>query len=377
MKIETIERFPIGRGQMCRIADSGVVGVVLWDLTGRIHEANDRFLEMVGYDAADVRAGRLDWPRLTPPQWLERDAAAVERLRREGIARAQEKEYRRRDGSGLFVRQHSTILEDDAEMALSIVVDVTEQKRAEAEKQELMEREKLARAEAEAAVRARDDILAIVSHDLRNPLNIIGMGVNLMESSLPEEKKAAQLGLIRRAVAGMNRLIEDLLDASQIASGKLGIDPAPLDAAAICDDARAMFETLVAAKNQRFHCVTPPPGIDVMADRHRISQVLANLIGNAHKFTPEGGQIELKAQAFEDHVRFTVSDTGPGLSKQDLPHVFDRFWQARRVRRGGVGLGLPITKGIIDAHGGRIWAESSPGVGTTFHFTLPLARRTT
>jgi PAS domain S-box-containing protein len=377
MKIETIERFPIGQGQMCRIAESGVVGVVLWDLTGRIHEANTRFLEMVGYDAADVREGRLDWPRLTPPQWHERDAATIERLRREGIARAQEREYRRRDGTQLFVRQHSTILEDDSEMALSIVVDVSEQKRAEAERQEMMEREKLARAEAEAAVRARDDILAIVSHDLRNPLNIIGMGVNLLESSLPEDRKTAQLGVIRRAVAGMNHLIEDLLDASQIAAGRLRIDAAPVDAAAICDDAVGMFENLVAAKNQRFYCEPPRKGVEVLADRDRISQVLANLIGNAHKFTPEGGQIELKAEPLEDCVRFTVSDTGPGLSSQDLPHVFDRFWQARRVRRGGVGLGLPITKGIIDAHGGRIWAESSAGVGTTFYFTLPLARRTT
>jgi signal transduction histidine kinase len=100
--------------------------------------------------------------------------------------------------------------------------------------------------------------------------------------------------------------------------------------------------------------------------------VLSNLVGNAHKFTPEGGHIEVRIEAVDGFARFTVADTGPGLGAQDLPHVFDRFWQARRVRRGGVGLGLPITKGIVDAHGGRIWAESVAGVGTTFHFTIPV-----
>ena len=373
MRNESLERFPITAGHLCRIADSGVVGMVLWDTTGRIHEANDRFLQIVGYGSDDLCEGGLSWMLLTPLEGHDRFAATIERLRHEGIARAEDREYRRRDGTQVFVRMHSTLLEDDRSMALSIVVDVSEQRRAEVERQDLMERERSARAEAEAAVRARDDILAIVSHDLRNPLNIIAMGVNVMESSVPEQAKAAQLGVIRRAVAGMNHLIQDLLDVSQISSGKLSIDPAPVDAGSICEDARGMFENLVAAKNQRLHCATPREGIEVLADRHRIAQVLSNLIGNAHKFTPEGGQIEIKVEATEGFARFTVGDTGPGLSSQDLPHIFDRFWQARRVRRGGVGLGLPITKGIVDAHGGRIWAESSPGVGTTFYFTLPLA----
>jgi signal transduction histidine kinase len=197
--------------------------------------------------------------------------------------------------------------------------------------------------------------------------------VKLLEAPLPEDKRKAQVGIIRRAVAGMSRLIADLLDVTQATSGKLRVHPAPLEVAAICDDARLMFASLLEGKHQQFRCSVDPLAGPVLADRDRIAQVLANLVGNAHKFTPEGGRIEVRADAVEAAVRFTVSDTGPGLAAEDLPHVFDRFWQARRVRRGGVGLGLPITKGIIDAHGGRIWVESSAGVGTTFYFTLPLA----
>jgi signal transduction histidine kinase len=199
------------------------------------------------------------------------------------------------------------------------------------------------------------------------------MSAAVLEAPLPEEKRAAQIGIIRRAVAGMNRLIADLMDVSQITRGGLRINAQPLDPSDICKDAHALFEPLLASKSQEFRCAFAADGATVFADRERVAQVLSNLVGNAHKFTPEGGRIELRAVASPAEVQFSVRDTGPGLSAEDLPHVFERFWQARRVRRGGVGLGLPITKGIVDAHGGRIWAESSAGVGTTFHFTLPRA----
>lgn len=365
--------FPLGHLQLRQIADSGVVGIVFWHTSGRIQEANDRFLEILGYSREDLSAGHLNWTLLTPEKWQARDREAIERLKTRGIARAEEKEYIRKDGTQIFVRLHSTMLHDESDKAISIVVDVTEQKRAEAQRLTLMERETEARAEAESAVRSRDDILAIVSHDLRNPLNIVAMSAKLLDSALPEAKRAAQLGIIHRAVAGMNRLIEDLLDVTQITSGKLRIDTRPVEVFAICEDARAMFVALLAAKSQVFECTLPSEPAAVLADRDRISQVLSNLIGNAHKFTPEGGRIGLRVERVNDCARFIVSDTGPGLGAQDLPHVFDRFWQARRVRRGGVGLGLPITKGIIDAHGGRIWADSSAGRGAKFYFTLPLS----
>ena len=367
------EQTTIGAAELRRILESGVVGVAVWDRSGRIHEANERFLELVGHDRHDMETGFLNMSRLTSGKWEACAGELMDRLGRHGIARAVDQEYLRKDGARIAARLHSATLSGDPTRMLSIVVDVTEQKRAERERDALVEREQLARAVAESAVRARDDILAIVSHDLRNPLSIMAMSADLLGSAIPEEKKAAQLGIMRRAVAGMNALIEDLLDVSQIASERFAVSPRPVDVASFVDDARAMFEPLLARKNQALECRSPLRPLLVSADRRRVNQVLSNLVGNANKFTPEGGRITLEVSPAEDCARFAISDTGPGISREDLPHIFDRFWQARRVRRGGVGLGLAISKGIVDAHGGSIWAESCAGVGTTFFFTLPVA----
>ena len=356
-----------------RILDSGVVGVAVWDRKGRIHDANERFLEIVGHDRHDMESGFLNMSRLTSGKWEACAGGLVDRLGRHGLARAVDQEYLRKDGAWICVKLHSTTLSGDPTRMLSIVVDVTEHKRAEQERDALMAREQLARTVAESAVRARDDILAIVSHDLRNPLNIVAMSAELLGSAIPEEKKAAQLGIMRRAIAGMNGLIEDLLDVSQIASERFAVAQRPEDVASFVEDARTMFEPLLARKNQALECRAPLRPLLVSADRRRVNQVLSNLVGNANKFTPEGGRITLEVVPAEACARFAISDTGPGISREDLPHIFDRFWQARRVRRGGVGLGLAISKGIVDAHGGSIWAESCAGVGTTFFFTLPVA----
>ena len=366
-----MEQATLGALEQQRILDSGVVGVAVWDRNGRIHDANERFLEIVGHDRHDMESGLLNMSRLTSGKWEACAGGLMDRLGRHGIARAVDQEYLRKDGARICVKLHSTTLSGDLARMLSIVVDVTDQKRAEQERDALVEREQLARTVAESAVRARDDILAIVSHDLRNPLNIVAMSADLLASAIPEERKAAQLGIMRRAIAGMNALIEDLLDVSQIASERFVVAPQAVDVASFVDDARAMFEPLLAQKSQTFGCPAPSGTIVVRADRRRVNQVLSNLIGNANKFTPEGGLITLEVALIEDCARFAISDTGPGIGRQDLPHIFDRFWQARRVRRGGVGLGLAISKGIVDAHGGRIWAESCAGVGTTFFFTLP------
>lgn len=349
-----------------RISDSGAVAVVVWDTSGRIREANDYFLDIVGSSREAMESGHLTWALLSTAG----DGAFVERLQADGVVRGEERALVRGDGSRVFVRLHSTLCGDHGKV-VSVVVDVSEQRRVESERLALIEREKQARAEAESAVHSRDDILAIVSHDLRNPLNIIAMSANLLETPIAEARRQGQLGIIRRAVTRMNRLIGDLLDVTQITSGTLRLNAESIDIAGIVEEARYMFVPLLATKDQVFECSLPGRPAFVRADRDRIAQVLSNLVGNAHKFTPEGGRIELRVEVLEGVVRFAIADTGPGLSIQDLPHIFDRFWQARRVRRGGVGLGLPITKGIVNAHGGDIWAESTAGVGTTFFFTIP------
>jgi signal transduction histidine kinase len=238
------------------------------------------------------------------------------------------------------------------------------------------ERDRLRRAvdRAEAAVRTRDDVLAVVSHDLRNPLNRVVMASDLLELPLSEERKAEQIQVIRRAAKAMDRLISDLLDVSAIEAGRLTVELEPLALGSLIEEGRRMFDEQAARMKQRLDCEisgTLPP---VRGDRHRLLQVLSNLVGNAVKFTPEGGAIGLHAKAAADEVVVTVQDTGPGIPERDLPHIFDRFWHAGRQRRGGAGLGLAIVKGVLEAHRGRVWAESVPGRGATFAFALPIAR---
>ena len=351
-----------------RIYDSGIVGIAVWDGIGRIVQANDRFLEIVGYSRAEVAARRLDWQRLSgggePQPWQAMPQ------NRAGPTAPEFRRYVRADGEPLHLRIHSTPLNAGGNV-LSIVVDATDQRRAQDERDALLARERAAREEAEAAVRSRDDILAIVSHDLRNPLNTISMSLSLLEMGHGHDRSRAQAGIIRRALGHMNRLIQDLLDVNQIAAGRLEVRAEPLEVATVMEDARAALAQMAMRKSQRLE--VHGAAAAVLADRDRVGQVLANLVGNAIKFTPEGGRIVVSAEAQEREVRFCVADTGPGIEAQDLPHIFDRFWQVRRVRRGGVGLGLAIGKGIVEAHGGRIWARSRPGVGSEFFFTLPRA----
>lgn len=235
-----------------------------------------------------------------------------------------------------------------------------------------------ARLEAEAAVRARDDVLAIVSHDLRNPLGTVSTSASLLvETPLSEEQKAKQLEIIKRSAERMNGLIQDMLDVARIESGQaLSLEPQAEKVAPLVNEACEAFETQAQERSQRLECEVPEGIPEVQADHDRILQVLSNLIGNAIKFTPEDGRIAVRAERHADSVRFSVSDTGRGIAEDDLPNLFLPYWQAKRKdreRRAGAGLGLPIARGIVEGHGGTIWAESREGQGSTFFFTLPLA----
>ncbi|MFN2565891.1 MAG: ATP-binding protein [Gemmatimonadaceae bacterium] len=229
---------------------------------------------------------------------------------------------------------------------------------------------------AEQATRARDEMLGVVAHDLRNPLNTIAMGANLLTELIPEPQASLrkQAEVMRRAADRMNRLIQDLLDVRRIEAGRLAIEPRPQPAGALVDDAVEMLRPLASAGALALEADVRPDVPEVFADPPRVQQVLSNLVGNAIKFTPAGGRVLLGAEPMTDwEVRFCVADTGPGIAPEDLPHVFGQFWQARRTDRRGIGLGLAIAKGIVEAHGGRIWVESQVGVGSNFYFTLRAA----
>ncbi len=229
--------------------------------------------------------------------------------------------------------------------------------------------------EAQQATRARDDVLAVVAHDLRNPLNTVIMATSLMLDATPVERpqERRQVEIVRRAADRMNRMIQDLLDVKRLESGRLGIETQSESAASLVNDTVEMLLPLAHGGNITLDTNVADSLLPVLADAARIQQVLSNLVGNAVKFTPSQGHVTVSAEPIDGGVKFGVTDNGPGIPPDQVPHIFGRFWQAMPSDRRGIGLGLAIAKGIVEAHGGMIWVESQVGSGSTFYFTLPSA----
>jgi signal transduction histidine kinase/FixJ family two-component response regulator len=229
--------------------------------------------------------------------------------------------------------------------------------------------------EARAATEARERILAVVAHDLRSPLCAIRFDAEMLLERLRArgETEARMAARIDQAAVRMDGLIEDLLDVARMDGGVLALNPAPVDVDALLADAADMLRPLAAAHELGFEWLAAGDAPLLRADGARLVQVVSNLVGNAVKFTPAGGTVTLACRAADGGVRVSVADTGPGIPPEQVPHVFGAFWQARNADRRGLGLGLVIARGIVEAHGGRIWVESEPGRGTTFVFTLPAA----
>jgi signal transduction histidine kinase len=228
--------------------------------------------------------------------------------------------------------------------------------------------------DAREAAAAREEVLKIVSHDLRNPLSTIGMAAELILESPDEASQERTVGIIKRTAGRMNRMIQDLLDVAKLETGRLAIDVEPVSVEALRDEAVEQLAPLAAECGLSLTTAVEPDLPRVYVDRGRILQVLSNLVGNAIKFTPAGGQITLHVRMDAGAVRFAVIDTGPGIAPDQMQRIFGRFWQAQPSDRRGLGLGLTIAKSIVDAHGGTIGAESRPGEGSEFWFTIPVAR---
>lgn len=219
------------------------------------------------------------------------------------------------------------------------------------------------------------EVLSIVSHDLKSPLATISMAASLLDDlSCPEAQRAAMVKMVKRATARMERLVRDLLEVGRLDAGRtLAIEARCADVAPAIREACDALAVQAQAASLRLECDVPDDLPAVEVDCGRIEQVLANLVGNALKFTPAGGRVAVSARAEGGEVVVSVRDSGAGLSEDELKRIFDPYWQAQRTASLGAGLGLKIAKGIVEAHGGRMWAESAPGAGTAFHFTLPVA----
>ena len=228
-----------------------------------------------------------------------------------------------------------------------------------------IENARLYRASVEAT-QLRDQMLGVVAHDLRNPLSTILMQTSVSKSGKPIE-------VIHRAATRMNRLIQELLDVSLIEMGQLPIQRRRLSAGELVAEAVETQKILATSSSVELRLDVERGVPEVWGEHDRLIQVFENLIGNAIKFSTAGGLITIGAASRDQEVVFWVADTGCGIAARDLPHVFDRFWQATKGDRRGAGLGLPITKGIVEAHGGHVWVESTPGRGSIFFFSLPSA----
>jgi signal transduction histidine kinase len=277
-------------------------------------------------------------------------------------------------GAITLARQPANRRFDDVDLAL--VAELAARIAAAMENTSLYQR-------AQRAVQQRDEVLAVVSHDLRAPLSMVVLGAQLISRTLellpealvgavPQLRKRAHA--IERGAHRMNRLIDDLMDVARIDAGHLSIEPVRCRAAGLVGEAVDMFEECAQEAGIRLVVGPIVESLHVLGDCGRIVQLLSNLLGNAMRFTPRGGTITLGVdQPSAAEARFSVADTGPGIPTEQLPHLFERRWQGAEADRAGAGLGLYICQGIASALGGRIWVESTPGHGSSFLFTLPVA----
>lgn len=228
------------------------------------------------------------------------------------------------------------------------------------------------------AVRARDELVAVVSHDLRNPMTVISMLCGMMQKAFSSDgthtsrRISSAIDTMQQAAGRMNVLLEDLLDTSKIEAGRYTVRPVPLDVSQIFEEAYSLLAPLALEKGVDLS-FNAEPGLQINADPERLFQVLSNLIGNAIKFTPRQGIIGISAMSNDEEIVFSVRDSGEGIAPDQLPHVFDRYWTLTENNPTGSGLGLYITQGIVKAHGGRIEAQSELGRGSEFRFTVPKA----
>ena len=353
-----------------RVVESSMIGIFFWDVSGAVVEANDAFLEIIGYDRDDLRAGRVDWSHLTPPEEAPADRHAIAQLLETGRCASYEKHYIRKDGTWVPVLIGGALLNDSNEEGVAFIVDLSERKQAEADRQ--------ARHEAEAASTAKSEFLANMSHEIRTPMNaILGMSYLALRSGLNPQ----QHNYIRKVHASAESLlgiINDILDFSKIEAGKLDMEFIPFSLADVMDNLGNLVGLKAEEKGLEVLFVEP---LDLPAmlvgDPSRLGQVLLNLGNNAVKFT-EHGEVVVSIEVLDRndasaYLRFEVHDTGIGMSVEQQQRLFQPFTQADAStsrRYGGTGLGLTISRHLVRLMGGELEVDSAPGQGSRFYFSV-------
>ncbi len=341
----------------------GLIGV---DPNGNCTFLNEAGSTLLGYSPSELRGepvhSRIHHTRADGGEHSQSECPVHLALGSGETVRVSDDVLWRKDGTSFPVQLIVSPRKDAREVRGVVLTftDMTEIRAAEAALQE--------------AVRARDEVLAVVSHDLRNPVGTIAAAAELLaEVPMPPARQEEHLEIIGRAADRINRLIQDLLDVAQIEAGRLSVRIKDVDLVEVLEEVFTQMRW--EADEEQVHLMVRAPAElpGVKADRDRILQVMSNLIGNALKFTPAGGEVTVTAAPAPDGVLVTVSDTGPGIEPEMERNLFDRFWKGHAAGTRGAGLGLAIVDGILQAHDARIDVETELGRGSAFSFILPTA----
>ena len=360
------EEVRVSHVRLKRLVDSSLIGILVGE-DDRVTDANDAFLGMVGYSREELRHGKLRWPDLTPAEYRAADETALAVARERGECAPYEKAYLRKDGTRVPILIGSAFLDETRRQWVSFALDLTERNRVETEHR--------LRLEAQAANRAKDEFVGILSHELRTPLSAVLNGVRVLRRQGTAVEQARHvLDAVERSTQLQLRLIDDLLDVSRIVTGKLQVEMKPMDLLPVVEDAVSALRHEAERKSVALRSVLRAVPGPMLGDPARVQQIALNLLANAIKFTPAGGDVEVSFDCRGSWAVLVVRDSGRGIEPELLPHLFDRFRQGAAARgQGGLGLGLAIVHHLVEAHGGTVRAESA-GLhrGATFTVELPM-----
>jgi PAS domain S-box-containing protein len=364
--------------QMAAIVESSDDAIISKDLNGIITSWNKGAEKLFGYAAAEAIGKPVTI--LIPPGRLNEEPYILEHLRRGERVDHYETVRRRKDGSEIDISLTVSPVGDKSGKVIGaskIARDISSRRQAEERLKEALAREREARGEAERANRSKDEFIALVSHELRSPINaILGWTHALREKRHDEQLFDRSTEVIERNARTQLRLVEDLMDTAAAISGKLKLEVRPMDLAEAIDKSVEVVRPAAEAKGVSLDTHLDRNVGQITGDPDRLQQVVWNLLSNAVKFTNEGGRVEVRLERVDPHVQITVGDTGRGIKPEFLPYVFDRYQQAGTSgdrRAGGLGLGLSLTQQLVEMHGGSVAAESEgEGKGATFTVRLPV-----
>lgn len=350
-----------------RLVEFNMIGIMLADTNGKINQANDALLNMIGYTKQELLSDKIRWDEITPPEYRSVDEQAIKQMRMTKVCPAFEKEYIRKDGSRIHVLLGTMLIDGSQTDCVCFVLDITQRKSAEAEIRKALEQEK-------ELSELKSRFVSMVSHEFRNPLNAISVSVQLLErfgEKWSKEKQSDFFHRIKTSVGRMTDLLDDVLLLGKAGAGKLQFKPTSLDLKSFCSN---LLEEIILSTGNKNTIAFEIQGQCTTAniDESLLRYILINLLSNAIKYSPVGSTVHFDLVCQDKATIFQIKDEGIGIPLEDQQQLFQSFYRAKNVGDiPGTGLGLAIVKQCVDSHGGAIAVASKVGVGTTFTVTLP------